>query len=99
MKLIQYNGPFESGETMTFSAQMGYRCVHVGIQIPHRQPISYIKNTALVTDLTINGVQYRVNECDILEFDDLAETSWEMKIDRALPWGTIIDVIYSEQTD
>lgn len=99
MKLIQYNGPFDGGETMNLPAQTGYRYVHVGIQIPHRQPISYIKNSALVTDLTINGVQYRVNECDILEFDDLAETSWEMKIDRALPWGSIIDVIYSEQTD
>lgn len=97
MKMIQYNGPFDSGHTITIAPQTDYRYIHIGIQVPHRQPIALIKDGALPTDLTINGVHYRVDEKNILEFDDLAESSWEIKMDRDLPWGSIIDIIYDLQ--
>lgn len=99
MQLIQYVGPFEAGERFTLPAQMGYRYTHIGLQIPYRQPISLINSSPLPIDVSINGVEYRVNDKDILEFDDMRETSLEIEIEDDLPWGSIIDIAREEQQD
>ena len=65
MKLIQYKGPFQIGDTISVKAQQNYKYVHIGIQIPNRQPIAYIKNS-LPVDIEINGNIYRVNDTGIL---------------------------------
>lgn len=94
MKLLQYVGPFSSGDKIKIPGKMGYRYIHIGIQAPYRQPISLIKNSSLPIDLTINGVKYRVNEKDILEFDDIREVSWDITFNSDLPWGSIVDIAY-----
>lgn len=94
MKLIQYTGPFTAGQTISLPAQMDYSYVHIGIQIPKRQPIALITDTALPIDLTINNVGYRVNDSCILEFDELAQSSITIEIERDLPWESIIDIMY-----
>lgn len=40
MKLQQYKGPFASGDRIRIPAQTGYNYVHIGIQVPKRQPIT-----------------------------------------------------------
>lgn len=95
MKLIQYIGPFSAGQTISIPAQVNYSYVHIGIQVPKRQPIQLINQTALPIDLTFNGVGYRVNESGILEFDETTETAIEIKIERDLPWESIIDIAYN----
>lgn len=95
MKLIQYTGPFSAGQTISIPAQQDYSYVHIGIQIPKRQPIALITESAVPIDITFNGVGYRVNDTGILEFDETAETSIEIKIERDLPWESIIDIGYN----
>lgn len=95
MKLIQYTGPFSAGQTIIIPAQTDYAYVHIGIQIPKRQPIALITETALPVDITFNGVGYRVNDTGILEFDETTETTIDIKIERDLPWESIIDIAYN----
>ena len=95
MKLIQYTGPFSAGQTITIPAQIDYSYVHIGIQIPKRQPIHLITETALPIDLTFNDIGYRINDSGILEFDETTETSINIKIERDLPWESIIDIAYN----
>lgn len=95
MKLIQYTGPFSAGQTITIPAQIDYSYVHIGIQIPKRQPIRLITETALPIDLTFNDVGYRINDSGILEFDKTTETAINIKIERDLPWESIIDIVYN----
>lgn len=94
MKLIQYTGPFSAGQTITIPSQINYSYVHIGIQVPKRQPIAYIKDDALDYDLTLNGQQYRINDTGILEFDETNESAIEIEIARNLPWESIIDIMY-----
>jgi hypothetical protein len=95
LKLIQYTGPFSAGQTITIPAQIDYSYVHIGIQIPKRQPIALITETALPIDITFNGVGYRVNDAGILEFDETTETTIDIKIERDLPWESTIDIAYN----
>ena len=97
MKLIQYRGPFAAGQTITVPAQQNYQYVYIGIQIPKRMPIALIDTIALPVDLEINGTLYKINECDILEFDDLNEISWNIEFQDDLPWESIIDIMYDTQ--
>lgn len=94
MELIQYTGPFTAGQTISIPAQTNYSYVHIGIQIPKRQPIALIVDDALDIDLTLNGVGYRVNDTGILEFDETNETSINIEIARDLPWESVIDIMY-----
>lgn len=95
MKLVQYTGPFSAGQTITIPAQINYTYVHIGFQIPERQPIQLVTETALPIDFTLNDVGYRVNESGILEFDETTETAINIKIERDLPWESVIDIAYN----
>lgn len=123
MKMLQYTGPFTTSDTIKISSVVGYEYVHIGVQIPQRQPIArQAEKTSLrpdintvrnaITDrreegwsgydndtrvdLSINGVSYRVSDGDILEFDEINVSSWEIAFKDDLPWGTIIDIMYDE---
>ena len=39
MDLIQYKGPFYRNQVIEVPAEPGYTYVHIGIQVPKRQPI------------------------------------------------------------
>lgn len=97
MKLLQYVGPFVVGDTISVPAQINYKYVHIGIQIPERQPIAYIKDSPVSVDIEINGEMYRINEKGILEFDNLAEIAWEIRFLQNVPMETIIDIAYTVQ--
>lgn len=94
MHLRQYAGPFKAGQSIEIQSETDYQYVHVGIQVPHRQPIAYAEKTVLPVDLTINGTEYVVNEKCILEFDEIHERAFTIRFNRGLPWGTIIDILY-----
>lgn len=96
MKLLQLTGPFSAGQSISIPAQSTYEYIHIGIQIPERQPIQYWKKS-LQPDVTINGVSYRVNDNGILEFDGLAELAWVIKFEKDLPMTAIIDILYRTQ--
>ena len=133
MKLYQYRGPFKEKDTITIQSRLGYEYIHIGIQIPDKQPIAHQpwvrpegiedlthkeameKNhvneiedmrsegwksfqSASRVDIDINGTEYRLSASDILEFDDISVSSWEITVLRDLPWGTIIDIVYEETT-
>lgn len=133
MKLYQYRGPFKAKDTITIQSRIGYEYVHVGIQIPKKQPIAHQPwvrpdgteglthkeimeqnhlneiedpraegwesfQSASQVDIDINGTEYRLSASDILEFDDISVSSWDITILRDLPWGTIIDIVYEETT-
>lgn len=40
MDLTQFKGPFYSNQVITIPAEPGYTYVHIGIQVPKRQPIA-----------------------------------------------------------
>lgn len=94
MELVQYNGPFNSGDEIKTEVRYDYTVVHIGIQIPKRQPIAAWKSKEYSPDLTINGNPYAVNENGILEFDGTSEISFTVKFNKTLPPETILDVIY-----
>lgn len=131
MKLYQYRGPFKAQDTITIHSRLGYEYVHIGIQIPDKQPMirqpwvrpedntlphkdimeqnhineieDYRKEgwesiQSVPVDLEINGTEYRLSSSEVLEFDDISVSSWDITILRDLPWGTIIDIIYEEST-
>lgn len=188
MKLYQYRGPFKEKDTITIHSRLGYEYVHIGIQIPNKQPLArqpwvwpeddtsghdlymneldsykqedsasgfnlymneiddyspegdasslnlYMnemdsyepedstfphKNVmernrlnkiedyrkegwesiqSVPVDLDINGTEYRLSSSDVLEFDNISVSSWDITILRDLPWGTIIDIVYEEST-
>lgn len=95
MKLIQYTGPFTAGQTITIPAQIDYTYVHIGFQIPKKQPVKLTDGTALPVDFTLNDKKYRVNDTGILEFDETSESSINIKIERDLPWESTIDIAYN----
>lgn len=95
MKLIQYTGPFTAGQTITIPAQIDYSYVHIGFQVPKRQPTKLVTQTALPVDFTLNDVKYRVGDSGILEFDETSESSINIKIERDLPWESTIDIAYN----
>lgn len=94
MRLKQYIGPFKKDDTIEIQSQQNYKYIHIGIQIPHRQPIAYAEKKQLTYELTINSKTYRVNEKDILEFDDMNERAFTIIFNEDLPWGSIIDIMY-----
>lgn len=98
MKIKQLTGPFYAGQVITIPASIDYIYVHIGIQIPKRQPIEYIKED-IKPDLTINGITYKINTNHILEFDGLAELAWIIEFNKDLPMETIIDIVYREETE
>ena len=95
MKLIQYTGPFSAGQTITIPAQVDYSYIHIGFQVPYRQPIKLETKTALPVDFTMNDVQYRVGDTGILEFDETTEDSINIRIERDLPWESTIEIAYN----
>ena len=101
MKLIQYKGPFTAGEVIEIEPEYDCTYVHIGIQIPNRQPIAYW-NSAYSPDVELGGVDgstigYAVNEKGILEFDEIAQGSWRIRFLKDVPMETIIDILYSEE--
>lgn len=94
MEVFQFKGPFESGDEVTTEVRYDYTIVHIGVQIPQRQPIAYWKEKAYGSDLTINGKPYAVNEHGILEFDGTTEIEFKLKFTKKLPPETIVDIVY-----
>lgn len=109
MKLIQYKGPFTAGDVITIPAEYDTTYVHIGIQIPNRQPIAYYHNPEDTSeaypysaDIELGEadggtIGYAVNEKGILEFDELAQNSWRIRFLKDVPMETIIDILYSEE--
>lgn len=110
MDLVQYKGPFLRNQVITVPAVTGYSYVHIGIQVPKRQPIGVpvtkvSKDGKTTTEtgewrsfkedpiVQINGEQYQLNECDILEFDGLSEIDWTIQFLKTLPAESIIDIV------
>lgn len=94
MEVKQFKGPFYTGGTITSEARYDYEIVHMGIQIPRRQPISSYTKYAYPPDLEINGMGFAVNENGILEFDGMAEVEFTVKFLKNLPPETLIDIVY-----
>lgn len=110
MELKQYRGPFSYGDRITVPAQIGYTWVHIGIEIPKRQPIT-VPETQVIdekniietgqyrpsyenTAILINDQTYQINANDILEFDGLSEIEWKISFLGYLPPETIIDIVW-----
>lgn len=109
MELIQYRGPFASGQRIVIPAQMGYTYVHIGIQNPKTQPITIpqtrvVNNKTIVETgkyrpsydnarLSINGQTYQLNAADVLEFDGLSELEWEIQFLDNFPATAVIDIV------
>lgn len=94
MKLIQYTGPFVAGETINIPAEIDQTYTHIGIQVPHREPMINLMGKMIPLDLQINGKEYRINDTGILEFDDTSELSFTIKFLRDMPMETTIEVSY-----
>lgn len=104
MKIIQYIGPFTAGQSITVPAEYDCEYVHIGIQFPFRQPIAYITDSAVTPDLEIgsmdgSSIPYRINDTGILEFDNLAQTSWRIRFLKDMPFEGIIDIAYRETNE
>lgn len=94
MEVVQFTGPFESGDEVSTEIRYDYTVVHIGVQIPQKQPIRYVRDKAYDGDLMINGKSYAVNENGILEFDGTTEIEFKLEFTKKLPPETIIDIVY-----
>lgn len=94
MKLIQYTGPFSAGEVIKAPAETDRIYTHIGIQIPNRESMINLVNSAIPLDIVINEVQYRINDTGILEFDEMSEISCTIQFLQDMPMETIIDISY-----
>lgn len=94
MKLIQYTGPFRAGETINVPAEIDCTYTHIGIQIPHREPMINLMNKSIPLDLQINGMGYRINDTGILEFTETSALSFTIKFLKDMPMETTVDISY-----
>lgn len=94
MKLLQYIGPFKSGDIITVPAMTDCTYTHIGIQIPNREYIQNITNKKTSADIIANDKEYRINDKGILEFDETAELTWNIKFLKDMPFEAIIDIAY-----
>lgn len=93
MRTLQYTGPFKAGDRITIPAQYDYTYTHIGIQVPYRPKIEYLRKS-VTPDLTINGEPFFINYNNVLEFDGLNAVSLTIVFNKALPENTIIDIAY-----
>ena len=105
MKIVQYKGPFNRGDSIEIRPGYDISYVHIGIQIPHRQPVEYPhSNEPLASDLRMGEdanslISYKINKPGILEFDEINQGGWYMVFDKNMPAETIIDIAYQEEED
>lgn len=101
MRLVEKKGPFSAGCSFRVGGASANQFVHVGIQIPNKQPISYAASDDIMPDVqltTSNGISdFYVNEHGILEFDCNVGTAVTVRILKNLPPETILDFVYKEQ--
>lgn len=103
LKIVQYRGPFTTSDRITIDPEYDRTWVHIGIQIPERQPIAYTYYTQAppqpdlsIGELDGGTISYRVNDTGILEFEEIAQNSWQIRFNRDLPVETIIDIQYQD---
>lgn len=98
MRLEQKKGPFSAGSRFRVGAVDAREYVHIGIQIPYRQPIAYYKESSVDADIKIatneGESEYKINECGILEFDGAIGNSVTITFLKNLPTETIVDIVY-----
>ena len=93
MELIQYNGPFTQGETIVFPSATDYAYIQIGISSIDHVPIRDLYKEPLATDIAINGDEYHINGCDILEFTDLEKPVFIIEFLHDFPMETVVDVL------
>lgn len=104
LKILQYKGPFtRSRDAIIIRPSYDLSYIHIGIQIPHRQPVEYPTDSSYSLDTDIrmgedisSTIAYKVNETGILEFDEINQSGWYIAFDKDLPAETIIDIAYQE---
>lgn len=91
MKIIQLNKD-KNDLTITSTAIK----VHIGVEHFHSTPLT-ITNTSTLYKVNINNEPYIINECDILEFDNLTGT---ITATPANGWdnNTFINIAYEDAT-
>ena len=98
MKLLQYRGPFNSGEEIAnIRPDLNVTYVQVGVQFPKASPLQW--RTSMAPDIEINGKTYLINDPWILEFDGFTFTSFNIIARRDLPEDCIIDVLMNERSE
>lgn len=96
MKIFQYRGPFTSNHSddIYIAPQVDTTYVHIGIQIPYREPMINLMNQGIPIDIEINNRQYRINDTDVLEFEDTEELSLNIHFLQNLPEESVLDIMY-----
>jgi hypothetical protein len=72
MKIIQLH----KGDTFNVSGKI--KIIHIGIEHWHSQPIFNQYALENMYYIKINSKDFKINECNILEFDELSEESIEI---------------------
>lgn len=98
MKTLQYVGPFKAGETLSVSLDSVYRILQIGIEHPNSIPIGEYQNnsTNIKTIIDIDGQQYYINDCDILEYNGLYQQNMTITFLEDLDAYTVIDLIFKD---
>lgn len=110
MRLRQYRGPFAKGDSVSTIGTYDGEWVHIGIQVPKRQPIAnsnrhvndddddkaFVRSGAATPDIEINDQRFYVNEFGIIEFTGIAGASYTITFLKDMPVGTIIDLLFKD---
>lgn len=78
MKLEQIKGPFSIKSSHTFKAGAGNSYVHIGIQIPKRQPIAYSEYRALNEGKNDNILFPQIPDYDVTITTNESEFSYKV---------------------
>lgn len=105
MKTLQYCGPFGEGDIKEIELPDFYRAIQIGIEHPFSIPIGEFQsgnsNLSLQGDLLIeiDGEPFKLNECDMLEYDGLYQRKMKIKFLKAVDAYTIIDIIFKSESE
>ena len=96
MKILQYRGPFTTSkeDDIYVAPIMDTTYVHIGIQIPYREPMINLMNQGIPVDIRFNGQDYRINDTGILEFENTEELELNIHFLQDLPEESILDIVY-----
>lgn len=98
MQSIQYVGPFDAGTSKQITLTAVYKILQIGIEHQHSIPIQEYENIEQVPKVTlvVDGKQFTVCDNDILEFQDLYQSTARINFPYGLDAYTIIDLAFKD---
>ena len=98
----QLRGPFIQGQTQTISLNTVYKILKIGIEYPYSIPIQryqLAEDSNLAIHIAIDGEKYMICDNNILEIDNLYQSSITLTFLQNLDEYAIVDLTFIDADD